>query len=189
MKYYLVEPTYKKSLVEISTFRKKDDNGKWIYLRKELGWRWGSFLFPVPETEEEIKEYLSERGDYESVQEYLADYYGDEDIIVDDTTLADYMLPKDTDTFVDITEDYEHAEMIEAWDGCWEYWTVDDYADELTDEEKEALQEEAEEAYSEEYEEGVEALGWEYIDNFYEIHCNPSIKECDEHGKVLEDEV
>lgn len=193
MKHFRIEPTYKKSVIELSTFRRPleeltgndEDKGKFAYLRKELGWRWGSFMISVPDTEEEIKEFLEERGSYESVAEYLADYYGDEDIIVESTTLQEYLLPSEDDDFVDLTEDYD-AEMLDCWDGCWEDWDIITNGPKLADVDE--MIEEIEEAYSEEYEEGVEALGWTYIDNFFEIHCNVTVTPCNEHGEVEEQE-
>ena len=193
MKHFRIEPTYKKSVIELSTFRRPleeltgndEDKGKFAYLRKELGWRWGSFMISVPDTEEEIKEFLEERGSYESVAEYLADYYGEEDIIVESTTLQEYLLPSEDDDFVDLTEDYD-AEMLDCWDGCWEDWDIITNGPKLADVDE--MIEEIEEAYSEEYEEGVEALGWQFIDNFFEIHCNVTVTPCNEHGEVEEQE-
>ena len=193
MKHFRIEPTYKKSVIELSTFRRPleeltgndEDKGKFAYLRKELGWRWGSFMISVPDTEEEIAEFLEERGSYESVAEYLADYHGEEDIIIESTTLQEYLLPSEDDEFVDLTEDYD-AEMLDCWDGCWEDWGIAVPGDELED--TDDLIEEIEEAYSEDYEEGVEALGWQFIDNFFEIHCNVTVTPCNEHGEVEEQE-
>ena len=193
MKHFRIEPTYKKSVIELSTFRRPleeltgndEDKGKFAYLRKELGWRWGSFMISVPYTEEEIAEFLEERGSYESVAEYLADYHGEEDIIVESTTLQEYLLPSVDDDFVDLTEDYD-AEMLDCWDGCWEDWGITVPGDELDD--TDDLIEEIEEAYSEDYEEGVEALGWQFIDNFFEIHCNVTVTPCDQFGEVEEQE-
>ena len=193
MKHFRIEPTYKKSVIELSTFRRPleeltgndEDKGKFAYLRKELGWRWGSFMISVPDTEEEIAEFLEERGSYESVAEYLADYHGEEDIIVESTTLQEYLLPSVDDDFVDLTEDYD-AEMLDCWDGCWEDWGITVPGDELDD--TDDLIEEIEEAYSEDYEEGVEALGWQFIDNFFEIHCNVTVTPCDQFGEVEEQE-
>ena len=193
MKHFRIEPTYKKSVIELSTFRRPleeltgndEDKGKFAYLRKELGWRWGSFMISVPDTEEEIKEFLEERGSYESVAEYLADYHGEEDIIIESTTLQEYLLPSVDDDFVDLTEDYD-AEMLDCWDGCWEDWDITTNGPKLEDVDE--MIEEIEEAYSEEYEEGVEALGWQFIDNFFEIHCNVTVTPCNEHGEVEEQE-
>ena len=199
MKHYLLEPTYKKSLIEYTIFRRMNENNKPIFLRKELGWRWGSFMISIPETEEEITEYLESHG-YEgenAALEWAMDYGF---TIADATTgvieqpdepIADLikgqLLPSEDDEFVDVTEDYGDAEFIDAWDGCWEYWYVDSYLVELDEEEKEAWVEEAEEAYEEMHEEGVEELGWEFVDTSFELHCPPKITPCDEHGKIFEE--
>ena len=193
MKHFRIEPTYKKSVIELTVFRRplddltgnEEDKGKFAYLRKELGWRWGSFRIDVPETEEEIAEFLEERGGYDSVAEYLADYYGEEDIIVESTTLDEYLLPNTEDDFVDLTEDYD-AEMIDCWDGCWEDWDIVTGGPKLSDVDE--MIEEIEEAYNEEYEEGVEALGWQFMDNSFEIHCNVTVTPCNEYGEVEETE-
>ena len=193
MKHFRIEPTYKKSVIELTVFRRplddltgnEEDKGKFAYLRKELGWRWGSFRIDVPETEEEIAEFLEERGGYDSVAEYLADYYGEEDIIVESTTLDEYLLPNTEDDFVDLTEDYD-AEMIDCWDGCWEDWDIVTGGPKLSDVDE--MMEEIEEAYNEEYEEGVEALGWQFMDNSFEIHCNVTVTPCNEYGEVEETE-
>ena len=196
MKYYIVEPTYKKSLVEKAIFSRKNEEGKTIFLERELGWRWGSFLFTVPDTEEEALSHIKEQG-YDDVLDWAYDHgytitddNGDEVLDPDHSIvdmLATKLLPEESDDFVDITEDYSHAEMIECWDGCWEYWNARSFQVELSEEEQETLIEGAEEAYDEEYEEGVEALGWEFVDTLFELHCSPKITPCDEHGKPLDD--
>ena len=193
MKHYRIEPTYKKSVVEFTYFRRPleeltgndEDKGKFAFAHKELGWRWGSFMISVPDTPEEIKEFLEERGGYDSVQEYLADYHGEEDIIVSDTTLQEYLLPNTEDDFIDLTEDYD-AEMLDCWDGCWEDWSIRTNGPKLEDVDE--MLEEIEQAYDEEYEEGVEELGWQFIDNSFEIHCSVTVVECDENGQVFEEE-
>ena len=144
-------------------------------------------MISVPDTDEEIKEFLEERGGYESVAEYLADYHGEEDIIVESTTLQEYLLPSEDDDFVDLTEDYD-AEMLDCWDGCWEDWGITVPGDDL--ENTEEMIEEIEEAYSEEYEEGVEALGWQFIDTFFEIQSSVTVTQCNRYGQVeVTDEV
>ena len=199
MKHYLIEPTYKKSLLEFTLFKRKDEEGKDIFLRKELGWRWGSFMISVPDTEEEAMEYLASEG-YEgedAILNWAMDYGhtiwdGEKEYLDPDTTIVEMiesqMLPSETDDFVDISEDYHHAEFIDSWDGCWEYWSVDSYHKEIPEEEQEAIIEEVEEVYAEEYEEGVETLGWEFVDTYFELHCSPKITPCNENGQVEEEE-
>jgi len=192
MKHFLLEPTYKKSLVEFTLFKRKDENDNTIFLRKELGWRWGSFRFSVPETEEEALEYIKSKGyDGENAIFEWAEDYGhtiwdgeeDKEYLDPNTSLVEMvksqLLPSEADDFVDITEDYEDAEMIECDDGCWEFWRVSSYQTEISEEDQESIVAEIEEVYSEEYEEGVENLGWEYVSTYFELHCNPKITECD----------
>jgi len=196
MKYYIVEPSYKKSFVEITAFKRTDENGNLIWLRKELGWRWGSFLFSVPETVEEAMVFLKDQG-YDEVLDWAYDYghtitddNGDEVIDPDAdivSMIVQQFLPNASDDFVDITEDYPNAEFIDAWDGCWEYWNVSSYQTEISEEEQEAIIEEVEEAYGEGYEEAVEELGWEFVDTYFEIQCNPQITPCDEDGNKFEE--
>jgi hypothetical protein len=194
MKYYIVEPTYKKSLVEKTIFSRKNEEGKTIFLERELGWRWGSFFFTVPDTEEEAIADIKEQG-YDSVLDWAYDHgytmtddNGDE-ILDPDSSIVDLLtttlLPEESDDFVDITEDYGNAEMIECDDGCWEYWNVRSFQVELSEEEQEELVEGVEEAYNEEWEEGVEALGWEFVDTLFELHCSPKITPCDATGTPL----
>jgi hypothetical protein len=199
MKHYLLEPTYKKSVVEYTAFRRKDEDGTQIWLRKELGWRYGSWTISVPENEEECMEYLESKGYVgdDAVFNWAMDYghtmtdpETKEEVLDPDTSLLELvtsqMLPSETDDFVDITEDYEHAEMIETWDGCWEYWTVSSYQKEIDEDEQEAILEGVQEAYDEEYEEGVEDLGWTYVDTYYEMHCSPKITPCHDDGTPIE---
>lgn len=186
MKYYRLEPSYKKSVVEIAIWKRTDENGNAIFLRKELGWRWGSFLISVPETDEEKLEFAQSKSeDFESVEQMMEDWYGYTE--EDGMTLEDVLLPDTEDEFVDITEDYDHAEMLECWDGCWEDWTVTSHTVEIDEEQADIWREEAEEIYQEEYEEGVETLGWEFIDTIFEMHCSPVLTECDEYGRDPED--
>lgn len=193
MKYYRVEPSYKKSFVEIDIFNRKDEDGNIIYLRRELGWRWGSFLFTIPETDEEIQDYIKNQG-YEKFEDWAGDY-GHAEINDDNEyylpegvtpaqVIHDALLPSEDDDFVDVTEDYPNAELIDSWDGCWEDWSVNSYKVTIEDEQAELWCEEAEAAYSEDYQEGVIELGWDFVDTFFEIQCNPKVTPCDENGYV-----
>ena len=76
--------------------------------------------------------------------------------------------------------------MIDCWDGCWEDWDIVTGGPKLSDVDE--MMEEIEEAYNEEYEEGVEALGWQFMDNSFEIHCNVTVTPCNEYGEVDEEE-
>lgn len=197
MKYFKVEPTYKKSVVEFDIFKRVDENGHNVFLRKELGWRWGSFMVSVPETMEEAQEWVENQG-YETFKDWAGDYghleYDEETQEYIEDPNIDYLelieeqlLPKESDDFVDITEDYD-MEMIDCWDGCWEDWTVNSYQTEIDDDLREEWIEAAEAAWEEDYQEGVEELGWEFVDNMFEMHCSPKIIPCDEHGHTDEEE-
>ena len=199
MKYFRIEPTYKKSVVEFTYFRRPleeltnndEDKGKFAFLHKELGWRWGSFMIPVPDTQEEIDEYIKEEG-YDSVFEFASAYgctdiVNDKEILPEDFSMVDVLLPSTDNEWIDLTEDHPNAEMLDCWDGCWEDWNIKTNGPVLSDVDE--MMEEIEEAYNEEYEEGVEELGWEFLDNQFEIHCNVTVVECDEHGQVEEQEV
>jgi len=195
MKYFLLEPTYKKSTVEKTFFRRElepltgnsEDAGKWAYVTKELGWRWGSFLISVPETEEEVLEFVKSSG-YDDVLSWAIDHgesitQGDEEVLPPNFSLYNYLVPSEDAEYVDVTEDYPEAEMYECWDGCWEDWEVSS-----TGTTPDVDIEEIEEAFSEDYEEGVEELGWTFVDMAFELHCNPKITPCDENGQVFETE-
>jgi hypothetical protein len=185
MKFFRIEPTYKKSVIEWTIFKREVD-GKPQFLRKELGWRWGEFLIRVPDTVDEKLEWAQGMG-YDNVETCLEEYYGLEDITED--SLLEALLPDTDDDYIEL-EDYEH-EMLSTWDGCWDDWSInlpgqdDDVMDE---EEKDSILEEVQIAYDEDYEEGVEALGWEFIECEYDITCNVTVQECDEYGEVLEAE-
>ncbi len=203
MKYFLLEPTYKKSTVEKTFFRRElepltgnpDDAGKWVYLTKELGWRWGSFLISIPETEEEITEWVKyKHPELETFYELAVDYgltetdeASGKEVLPADKTVSELieglLIPDVEDDYVEITEDYPDAEMYECWDGCWEDWEVNSLGTT-----PDVDIEEIEEAYSENYEDGVEDLGWTFVDMAYEFHCNPKITPCDENGQVFETE-
>lgn len=190
MKYYRMEPTMKKSVIEYDTFSRIDENGKKIFLHREVGWRWGSWLISVPETQEEIDEYVKSKG-FDTIQE-LAEIWGhtysDEDgneVMVDGFTLKDILVPDEDDDQIDMSEDYSDAELIETWDGCWEFWNVTSYQVEIPDQQKDIWSEEAEEAYNEDYEAGLEAIGWKHAFSGFELQCCPSIVECDENGEPL----
>lgn len=195
MKYFLLEPTYKKSTVEKTFFRRElepltgnpEDAGKWAYVTKELGWRWGSFLISVPETEEEVLEFVKSSG-YDDVLSWAIDHgesitQGDDEVLPPNFSLYNYLVPSEDAEYVDVTEDYPEAEMYECWDGCWEDWEVSS-----TGTTPDVDIEEIEEAFSEDYEEGVEELGWTFVDMAFELHCNPKITPCDENGQVFETE-
>lgn len=195
MKHYRIEPTYKKSVVEWTLFQRKDEDGVVENLRKELGWRWGSWMVSIPETQEELDKWVKDHPNYDTIEDWAYDYGhadmdDDENITIDGDIfeiLNDQLLPSEDDESVDITEDYD-MEMLETWDGCWEYFHVDSWRKEIPEDVAESLVEEAEAAYEDNYEEGIEELGWEYVDTYFEMHCSPRVMECDENGNVEEED-
>ena len=209
MKYYRLEPTYKKSLVEFYTFTRplsdlKEDHGLHedakAYLVKEIGWRWGDFTVEVPETDEEIAEWLEfkDEGQYETFYDLAVDYgltetdeETGEEVLPSDRSVVELiegmLLPDLDDDYIMISEDYPDAQMNSTWDGCWEDWSIrtgwTEDAPVLDDVDE--LIEEVDEAYAEEYEEGVEALGWTFETCEYEMHCKPMITPIDENGEEI----
>jgi len=206
MKYFKLEPTYKKSLVELTMFnrplsdlRENATEGQTATLVKEIGWRWGDFLISVPETEDEIEEWVKWKNPdypYENFFELAVDYGlteidGDsgEDVLPTDRTVSELieslLLPDLDDDYILITEDYPDAEMQSCWDGCWEDWSVRTSYNAPDIDQEEFDFEEIEDAYTEEYEEGVESLGWQFADCEFEMHCKPMITQVDEDGEAI----
>jgi hypothetical protein len=191
MKYFLIEPTYKKSVVEYNSFVKVI-NGVQTFATLEEGYRWGSFLMPVPETDAEIKEWIKSKDDVSSLQEYMDWYQGvdeEEFLAMDTIDLAEWMLPDPEDDMCLLTEDYGDAEMLDMWDGCWMFWNVRQNGtgdNHLSGEECTALSEAVEELYNEDYNESLEADDWEHCDFYTEIHCNIKIAPCNSNGKTEE---
>jgi hypothetical protein len=204
MKYFKLEPTYKKSLVEFYTFSRPlsdlmegaEKDAK-AFLVKEIGWRWGDFTIEVPETDDEIAEWLEykDEGNYDNFYDLAVDYglteltEEGEDILPADKTVSELieqlLLPDLDDDCILISEDFPDAQMNSTWDGCWEDWSVRTSYGAPDFDEEEFDFEEVEEAYCEEYEEGVESLGWTFDDCEYEMHCNPMITPIDENGEDI----
>lgn len=196
MKYFLLEPTYKKSVVEWTLFQRKDEDGKTINLRKELGWRWGSWLISIPETEEECMEVIKKRR-CDTVLDYATEYghtmtdpETKEEVLPEDFNIQEMLqsdlMPSETEESVDITEDYNDAEMLETSDGCWEFWSVDSFQVKIDEETSDQIIAEAEEAYGDNYEEGLAELGWQFADTYFEMSCSPKLTPCDENGGVTD---
>lgn len=177
MKQYILQPAYKKSVIEWTTWS-KEINGVKHMLQREVGWRWGAFVINVPETEAEVLAFMDDKG------------YGDVDldIMLDDygvTTLEEMCLPDPEEESVEL-EDYDH-EMIETWDGCWDDWSVNCYAGEGLDEDSRyELAEAMQEIYEEGYEEAIEEDGWEFIDSGFAISGEFKLEEVPEGVSAYE---
>ncbi len=203
MKYYKLESSYKKAITEIYTFKRplneltndEKDIGKWAYLSKEMGWRWGEWLIEVPETDAEIAEWINASEYYNNIED-VADQHGfhiidESNNIIVDPDMAPFqimhkmLVPSIDEEYVDITEDYPDAEMICVDDCFWEdIWDIRTSGPKLSDVDK--MIDEIEATYDEDYQEGIEALGWTFVENYFEMRCNPVITECDKNGNSLE---
>ena len=192
MKYYKLEPTYKKSLIELYSFKRplsdfvEGHENRNAILVKEIGWRWGDFTIEVPETQDEVNEWLEYNHEdaYETFEEFIVDYGLEVEGKSIQEVMEGLLLPDLNDDCILISEDYPHAQMNSTWDGCWEDWDIRVFGEEVEIPVEELI-EAADEAYAEEYEEGVEALGWEFLDCEYEMHCKPMITPIDENGEEI----
>lgn len=174
MKHFRITPSYKKSTIEYRVWEKKLEDGTVIRATNEIGWRTGTFVVHVPETNEEIDEWLTNRG--MSIDDYDGDY----------EAVKPTLCPTETDDFIEF-DDYD-TDFLDSWDGCWEEWTVDLFGPSKDDLDPDEILEEIEEAYSEDWSEGVENLGFSEDLCYFEMHCNPIIVECEEDGSVHEEE-
>ena len=202
VKTYKIIPTYKKSVCEVELYRKTSDinsynnddeienntiigntnnnydvsnryntwNGP--ILRKETWWRYAEFLIHIPETTNEINDFLLEKG-YSTKQEYL-EYHGYDH---EHDTIENVLLP-DVDNDEHIFESDIECEY--CWDGQGMDFRIEltrSSQDLYTQEECQAMEAEALRLYSDEglYEEGLESLGWEHFDTIYEIYCKVEI--------------
>lgn len=155
MKHYLIEPKTKKPIIERKFLQRTRDDGVVEMLEMETGWRWGNFMIDVPETDEEIRDLLDERGT-DSLAEFLEDHNAD--------TLEQVLLP-DPDEDVTLLG---WADVLDTYDSCWVVFNVSGKG--LNEEQCEALSEEASEAYGDDGYEGLKNLGWQHGDVYYELH-------------------
>mmetsp|Transcript_23196 Transcript_23196/g.34594 ORF Transcript_23196/g.34594 Transcript_23196/m.34594 type:complete len:297 (-) Transcript_23196:89-979(-) len=173
MKIYNIEPTYKKSICEVELWRKSPDilptdsdtyrfNWNGPILRRESWWRWGEWTIDIPETPEEIQEFLEDKG-CATLEDYL-EYHGAE-------TIEEVLLPdQDEDEHVLPAE----AECKYCWDGQGDEFTIEQTRDlNLSREDCERLEKEALRVYADEemFEEGLIQLGWDHYSTVYEIYC------------------
>ena len=169
MKHYLIEPTYKKSVVEIERFV-NEETGELLVV--ETGWRWGQFMINVPETDEEIQMYLEQNG-YNSLDECLADNRA--------KTLEEVALPEEGDVEVNLTNyDYE---LLYTDDGCWT--DVNVFNANLSEEVDEEKVEELRDIYFNEMYTGLEERNYLIDETYYIIDSEIKVTPCDEHGNEL----
>ncbi|GFH50281.1 predicted protein [Chaetoceros tenuissimus] len=140
-------------------------------LRKECWWRWAEFILDIPETKDEISEFLSCKP-FDNLESYLNHHGGE---TIEECLMA--AMPEDDDDSRCLPDE---AEMISCWDGQGEDFTIELTRDlEMSKEECRQMASEAEEAYNGEdglYGEGLENLGWEFCKVFYEVHCDLKIE-------------
>lgn len=180
MKYYVLEPTHKKSVFEYQQFRKTiSQNGEKLVVvaTLETCWRWGSWLITVPETDEELDEYCKLND--VSIEDWPNGY--------DD--LREQLTPNPLDEYHDL-DDYD-AEMIETWDGVSEDWSINtlgnsDIESALTAVlDTELILDEITETWYENYIEGLEELGFEESGFSTEIGTTITLKNCTSDGTLI----
>lgn len=173
MKYFLLEPTYKKSVVEYTTFVKKTEDAT-IRATREEGYRWGSWIIKVPETVEDAVEWCADMN-----CSFEDDFENDLDALIESAT------PDVNNDFHEV-DDYNN-EFVELFDGCWADWTIHATGDGKDNYDEEEIQEEVENAWDEEWNSGVENLGYEEQGCWCEIQVEPKLTPCDERGAILDE--
>ena len=160
MKYYIIEPKNKKSVIEYEHYVRED--GARIVV--ETLWRGGEFKLTVPETESEIKELLGDSYDEDDVEYYT-------------------WIPDEDDTYVEL-EDFQY-EMLGTFDGCAEDYNFYNTMDKIDGEIQEKMQEVLEENGSSVLLDNHPMFeGFEVEGSFYQIHGEFVLTECDEDGIV-----
>ena len=175
MKYYLLEPKSKKSIVDYQTFSKVVDGNK-IYAVREEGYRGGSFVIHVPETDSEIDLRLA---DMDMTREDVISYY-EEDI---NSIGEKFFMPDPDDDYHELN-DYDF-DLIETYDGCWAEWRIVASLDVMSEEKQDDLLMSVEQLWEEDYDSALVDDGWSDDGTSTEIQCEISLKECDERGFVL----
>lgn len=168
MKKYLLEPSYKKSVLEYQVWEREVDGVK-QRATLEIGWRSGSFELSVPETEDEVTEWANNRVGDPSYYKTAADVYNDYGVETYEEMKSNF-LPDEEEDFIEVG-DYDY-EMLETWDGCWEDWSL------ASDDEE--LLEEIQEGWEEDSWDYMEQNGWMETMCYYEMTCPPVLKEVEE---------
>lgn len=113
MKCYAVTNRFKKSVDETEIVVGMVDDVE-VRVAYTTNWRSGEFRISVPETKEEIAQYLVDQG-YDTVEELLEDY--------DVKTLDEVVLPREDDEYIEMY-DYYLCEMVSTYDGCAEDYVI-----------------------------------------------------------------
>jgi hypothetical protein len=175
MKYFKLEPTLKKSIVEFTVWEQELPGGVAIRAEHEQGWRRGTFIISVPETAEEVDQWLADHG------------YDIKDFGTDITDVCKFAKPDPDAEFYEL-DDYDY--ILEALeDGSWSDWNIDVYDNtESAAFDIDDLIAVITAAWEEEGFDGVEALGYTQLESRYEISSTITLTECDEEGNILGDE-
>ena len=165
MKYYTVTNRFKKSVDETEILVGTVDDVK-VRITYTTNWRSGEFRIGVPETKEEIADYLKHQG-YETVEALLEDYEAE--------SLGDIVLPPEDEDYIEMCDYYEW-EMLSTYDGCSEDYeihvkTEDDYVEaQITEKIENVIEEEGLWGLFDE-------LDFESDDCIYEIHNGVIVEE------------
>ena len=174
MKYFILEPKWKKSVYEFDRYRKVADDGTAIYATRETCWRYGKWIVSVPETNKECDEYL------ENHSMDLEDYGGTYE------ELKESLMPsEDEETAFHEMDDYDH-EFIETWDGCSEDWSVHVWGPGKDTIDVTILQEEIEERWEDANWDGMYDLDYTEDGFWIEINCPIVLTPCSQNGTPLE---
>jgi hypothetical protein len=178
MKYFKLEPTLKKSIVELTVCEQELPDGVAIRAEHEQGWRSGTFIISVPETAEEVDQWLADHG------------YDIEDFGMDIGAVRDFAKPASDSEYYEL-DDYDY--VIEALeDSCWSDWNIE--VQSASDTKMTAVSTDDDiaaviaAAWEEQEFDGVEALGYTQGESRYEITSTITLTECDEDGNILGDE-
>lgn len=178
MKYFKLEPTLKKSIAEFTRWEQRLGNGDAIHAEYEQGWRSGTFIISVPDTAEEVNQWLM---DHE---------YDIEDFGMDIGAVRDFAKPVSDSEYYEL-DDYDY--VIEALeDSCWSDWNIEVHR--ASDTKMTAVSTDDDiaaviaAAWEEQEFDGVEALGYTQGEMRYEITSTITLTECDEDGNILGDE-
>jgi hypothetical protein len=183
MKTYKIEPTYKKSVCEVTLWRKSSDladpdNYSGPEIKLECWWRWAEWIIQIPETDEEIQRFLQGER-FQTLDEYLH-YHGAE-------TIEDVILPDE--------EDDEHLLQSEAecnycFDGQGEEIKIERRRNsDLNEEELLRMESEVTRVFAEDHIEGLEELGWEEYSTAYEVYCSVTVELLEDEDKKLKREL
>lgn len=174
MRYYLIDPQEEKSIVKREFFSYyNDEKSKEYVLEIKTGWRWGSFMISIPETQEEIKNFL-EKSNADSRTKFIKS--------AGTLTLEQALLPHKNYDTIPLTKKY-NAKVQEIDDFCW----IDFYIQEghLSSDEQTDIIKEVQSAYEKNGYTALADLGWYRENEDFELIGAHTTTECDVNGKPL----